>query len=180
MTKKKTIDLRSVDPTPVPAGDVNIIYNGTRIGGFSEDTEAVLKTGGCRVEHDINVNYVKPSGLKYVAVSITGRFEASTGDGTFFKIANDEAISVFAGSWVDVNSECNGAAPVYNGVEETYALGLFIDGNLADPDHGDIYNITLNGSPVPYLADSNGYSAYLPNSATYPTEYTLVVTEKQH
>ena len=57
MAKKKTIDLRSVDPTPVPAGDVNIVYNGTRIGGFSEDTEATLKTGGCRVEQDINVKH---------------------------------------------------------------------------------------------------------------------------
>ena len=61
MAKKKTIDLRSVDPTPVPAGDGNIIYNGTRIGGFSEDTEATLKTGGTRVLHDINVNYNVPA-----------------------------------------------------------------------------------------------------------------------
>ena len=73
MAKKKTIDLRNVDPTPVPEGDVNIIYNGTRIGGFSEDTEATLKTGGTRVLHDIDVNYTKPAapaGDNYVHLTI--------------------------------------------------------------------------------------------------------------
>lgn len=59
MAKKKEIVLRS-GAEEVPAGDVNITYEGTRIAGFSEETEATLKTGGTRVLSDIDVSYTGP------------------------------------------------------------------------------------------------------------------------
>lgn len=64
MVKKKVIDLRAAGD--VPAGDVNITYNGVRIAGFSEDTDATLKTGMKRVEHDIGIEYTKPQSAPIV------------------------------------------------------------------------------------------------------------------
>lgn len=73
MAKKKTIELRSAG-ADVPSGDVNISYNGVRIAGFSEDTDATLKTGMKRVEHDIDIEYTKPSGgtpIDHVQINVT-------------------------------------------------------------------------------------------------------------
>ncbi len=77
MAKKKTIELRS-SGADVPSGDVNITYNGVRIAGFSEDTDATLKTGMKRVEHDIGIEYMKPAGgANYIPFTLTDTAETS-------------------------------------------------------------------------------------------------------
>ncbi|MBQ2468248.1 MAG: hypothetical protein II503_01065, partial [Clostridia bacterium] len=142
MAKKKTIDLRSVDPTPVPAGDVNIIYNGVRIGGFSEDTEATLKTAGCRVEQDINVNYTKPSGS-----AIGNTVNLSTD-------IVDERI-IIKGAFIDTTG-------VYSFTLQAEAdnpgstLALCEEGRdgysviLTFESEEDFYSMTVNGTPVTF------------------------------
>ena len=170
MAKKKTIDLRSVDPTPVPEGDVNIIYNGTRIGGFSEDTEATLKTAGCRVEHDINVNYSKPeNNLAGVHVTYNNNTEADVipnpAYGYAYSIINGQAVSTVE------NSEY--VLPDYTLDEETgkYVYGIGFD----IPADNDIYDVSYTGGTAVY---DNGYSI-IALFEEYPTQFTITITEKQ-
>ena len=171
MTKKKTIDLRSVDPTPVTAGDVNIIYNGTRIGGFSEDTEAVLKTGGCRVEQDIHVNYTKPSGAKYVPATFINETQdlnlwKCISWGTFLQIENGQ---IFVPN--DLN-DCNAIIPGDD--SGIYYFSMIIESDT------DVYDVTLNGVTIPYDENDMCYNVSI-RSETYPTgPFNLSVRDKQH
>lgn len=159
MAKKKTIDLRSVEPTPVPAGDVNIIYNGTRIAGFSEDTEATLKTGGTRVEHDIFVNYTKPEtgpqmgNITIVNNSADGvRFNPT---GSFVYESNNTYYS--GDSWVDANSTFTGYYIPRNASIDPSVVnqttGIFISAD------SDIYTVAINDIPVNFISRDHGYSA---------------------
>ena len=176
MAKKKTIDLRSVDPTPVPAGDVNIIYQGTRIGGFSEDTDATLKTGGTRVEHDIAVNYTKPSGASGIPFSFTNNAVTTIVDtidisaGSIYVLNNNKLINVTAVDLVDQTySNDMYIAPVYT-PEEYYEARILITTD------SDTLEVTLNGSPVSY--GLGGYTCRI-CSETYPTEFNITIADKQ-
>ena len=57
---KKKINIKSVT-ADVPSGDVNITYNNVRIAGLSESVEATLETEDTICEHDIVVDYTKPT-----------------------------------------------------------------------------------------------------------------------
>lgn len=173
MAKKKTIDLRSVDPTPVPAGDVNIIYNGTRIGGFSEDTEATLKTGGTRVLHDINVNYTKPSGESdfpsFNMVNTTGDTFSEEQIRNFTTLKREGLLEP---KWV-AEGPFNGATnyvPYYNPRSNIYTIQGVI---LSDTDK---YNVKINDIPIPYTL--GGYNLY-GKVEGYNTNVNIVISNKE-
>lgn len=179
MAKKKTIDLRSIEPTPVPAGDVNIIYNGNRIAGFSEDTDATLKTGGTRVEHDIAVNYTKPAapaGVSYVPFTLstpdsdTWGLELEAEVWPVHKDENDSLISVSA----ITAANCNGVIPIYDSNTNRYKIWM----GVSTYPVADILNVTLNGVPVAYDDRENLYIIDI-NSETYPSGITLTIEDKQ-
>lgn len=171
MAKKKTIDLRSVDPTPVPAGDVNVIYNGVRIGGFSEDTEATLKTGGCRVEYDININYTKPSGTNVgntVNLSTDIVDEQIIINGAFFEPTGAYFSSL--GATVDTPGS---ALALCEEVRDGYAVVLLLE------SEDDLYSMAVNGTPVAF--DSGAYR-FVSSPAPDPTNgqtYNVVIAYKQ-
>lgn len=161
MAKKKTIDLRSVDPTPVPAGDVNIIYNGVRIGGFSEDTEGTLKTAGCRVEQDIHVNYTKPDDMiKTGNLSLTVPDEFITLQGSAFLGA---ALYNTGSGYVDVDIASNNLKnaskyiPAYDGLEQSLIAGMRIK------TESDAYDVTVNGTPISYERGMYPAIVHVPN-----------------
>lgn len=162
MAKKKTIDLRSVDPTPVPAGDVNIIYNGVRIGGFSEDTEGTLKTAGCRVEQDIHVNYTKPDDMiKTGNISLTvpnEGFIAQQGSGFACAALYNTGsgyidVSFGENNWQNVSKYI----PGYDVIEQSLIAGMFIKAE------SDAYDVTVNGTPISYERGAYLAIAHVPN-----------------
>lgn len=168
MAKKKTIDLR--EPTPVPAGDVNIIYNGTRIGGFSEDTEAVLKTAGCRVEHDISVNYTKPSGgLALNTVNVT------------YNVTTPAIITVSDGSIVGENTLIDSINITGTGTTSfKVACKAMIDGRYfltaEIPADSDIYIVTCNNQPISYSGLVYHYTVISENQDSVITGQTYNIT----
>lgn len=173
MAKKKTIDLRSVEPTPVPAGDVNIVYNGTRIAGFSEDTDATLKTGGTRVEHDIYVNYTKPAGgisLPEVIFTKPSGSDLMPESGEFgFLLYTTTAGIIATVSYATDESKIYGV-PTYDG--NLYKLDIILE------SREDSYNVTVNGNTIAFDGDSDAY-VYSYSSATYPGDFTIVATNKE-
>ena len=180
MAKKKTIDLRSVDPTPVPAGDVNIIYNGVRIGGFSEDTEAVLKTGGCRVEHDINVNYNKPGNSIGAAITCLDTSNKTWMCGAFstpeiahstpcYPGTNNEFIC-YTAALPDNTAPIAIIPAIDNG---NYVYGLFI----APDDADDILTISVNNTTLAWDNDNRDYR-YVYTSSEYPSDITITISNK--
>lgn len=169
MAKKKTIDLR--EPTPVPAGDVNIIYNGTRIGGFSEDTDATLKTGGTRVLSDINVNYTKPSGSAIgntvnLSTDIVG--EQVSIQGPFF-----DATGVDYPNLTAENDNPGTSLVLCSGVGGGYAVAFYFE------SEDDLYSMTVNGTPVTF--ERGAYSFFSSTSANpiNGQTYNVVITNKQ-
>lgn len=178
MAKKKTIDLRSVEPTPVPTGDVNIVYNGTRIAGFSEDTDATLKTGGTRVLHDIEMNYTKPSGgLHYVPLTLT----ITATEGSYFLPSQHEMSQKFcvadsAGNLISCEylNDANAIIPDYDSERHNYLAGFAITPNPA----ADSLTVTANGEPVAYSSDTEAYWAII-TSETYPENLTITIADKQ-
>ena len=176
MAKKKTIDLRSVEPTPVPAGDVNIVYNGTRIGGFSEDTEATLKTGGCRVEQDINVNYTKPAGTVLPTISITLNtinpdipFDCNPGVKT---LANGDI--VYADGDDVLLADMDHYIPKENTVGDDPYKFVF-----SKIEETDIYTVTINDEPVPFTSNFTSGYHYTKRFTEYNTPITIVISDKQ-
>lgn len=172
MAKKKTIDLRSVDPTPVPAGDVNIIYNGTRIGGFSEDTEAVLKTAGCRVEQDINVNYTKPTGRP--AGNVVNITNNSSGTPSIVGSGLMTAEGVIKGP-IPIPSG-NSTLFLYNDFDENAYITYFDIFSETDA-----YSVTVNNTPISYQAGNDGYSfeRYSETGPITGQTYNVVITDKE-
>ena len=177
MAKKKTIDLRSLEPTPVPAGDVNIIYNGTRIAGFSEDTESTLKTGGTRVEHDIAVNYTKPRGTVLPSISITLNtanpdiiFETNPVVKT---LANGNMVYVNADSGVLTDADHYIPAENSTGDDPPYQYRFIL------VEETDIFTITINGEPVPFSSDFPVGYTYTKRFTEYNTPITIVISDKQ-
>lgn len=174
MAKKKTIDLRSLEPTPVPAGDVNIIYNGVRIGGFSEDTDATLKTGGTRVEHDINVNYTKPSGQTIGNTLTITNNSSSQQEISRILIIENACYEIYG---VSPNTTISGyifCFPDENG----YKL------SISFPVSGDNYNVSVNGEAVSYSLSpfgSGGSYAYsiTSESPIAGQTYNLVISDKE-
>ena len=59
---KKSVKLGLRSGSAVESGDVNVTYNGVRIAGLSESTTATLETENTIVEHDIEIEYMKPAG----------------------------------------------------------------------------------------------------------------------
>lgn len=175
MAKKKTIDLRSVEPTPVPAGDVNIIYNGTRIGGFSEDTDATLKTGGTRVEHDIYIRYTKPAGQTIGNVlnvqnnaSNTKGVDSSNEYGQFIIVNNELAP-------LSIGAHASGSAILLsykNQTDDKYYVTLTV------PSKTDVLNVTVNDSPVTH---DGGYTftSEASDSPIAGQTYNVVITDKE-
>lgn len=171
MAKKKTIDLRSVDPTPVPAGDVNIIYNGVRIGGFSEDTEATLKTGGCRAEYDIKVDYTKPSGTTVgntvnLSTDIVG--EEINISGAFFEPSG----AYFSRLAATVDTPGSALALCEEG-RDGYVVILSLE------SEDDLYSMTVNGTPVAF---DRGAYIFISSAAADPINaqtYNVVIGLKQ-
>lgn len=168
MAKKKTIDLRSVDPTPVPAGDVNIIYNGTRIGGFSEDTEATLKTGGTHVLHDIYVNYEKNAPLGNI-VNITNN---SSGNPSLDAglITSD---GIYAENPYNIPSG-NSKLFVYNAI-----IGTEYRVRIAIFSESDNYTITVNGETVAFSREVYFFSDVSTDSPITGQTYNVVITDKE-
>lgn len=176
MAKKKTIDLRSVEPTPVPAGDVDIFYNGTRIAGFSEDTDATLKTGGTRVEHDIAVSYTKPeNNLPGLEVNVNDQTA-----GQNVEIVEDN--SVCAGYQIDnerliilPNHNVEYIIPYFNNDNSHYEYAI----RIIPPTNQDVYNVTVNNTAVPYSNDDEFYN-YNYSEAVYPTgPIAITISDKQ-
>lgn len=176
MAKKKTIDLRSVEPTPVPAGDVNIIYNGTRIAGFSEDTEAVLKTAGCRVEQDINVNYTKPAGAALCEMTILNQ----TGGSVPYVVINSnisygtETIALLVSPDLEFDQAETHIQiiPSYDVQDQEYSYSLTI------PSETDQYTITATIGGAEYSLSEKVYHIGYAGAA-YPESVTITITAKQ-
>lgn len=162
---KKKINIKSVT-ADVPSGDVNITYKNVRIAGLSESTTAVLETEDTICEDDIEVEYTKPAGgVKYIAVTVDSSESIKTNNvyGGFFEIDNNAIIKS------GINAAKAGY-PEYAPRTETYAFGVVINAE------SDNLNVSVNGSSIPY--NLGGYTAVI-NSETYPTEYNLVVTNKE-
>lgn len=161
MAKKKTIDLRSVEPTPVPEGNVNIVYNGTRIAGFTEETEATLKTGGTRVEHDIAVNY-KPVEMSKLTVNNPDRARYTIGYASGVSIINNKAVTPY--------EQADFLVLTFDG--ENY----FFDVSIPDVNT-DKYNFTVNNTTVPYDSEDHSYY-YEYNSPIFPETISIDITLK--
>lgn len=171
MAKKKTIDLRSVDPTPVPVGDVNIIYNGTRIGGFSEDTEATLKTGGTRVEHDIDVNYTKPSGSAIgntVNLSTDIVDEAVIINGAFI-----DTTGVYSSTLQAEADNPGSTLALCKKNRDGYSVFLTFE------NEEDFYSMTVNGTPVTFDSGAYRFSSSPSADPVNGQTYNVVITNKQ-
>lgn len=186
MAKKKVIDLRSA--ADVPSGDVNITYNGVRIAGFSEDTDATLKTGMKRVEHDIDIEYTKPAGGPvFVPFSFSDTAEQMHDIDTD-PLSDDRygfaAIMIYQNVdgqlYTQILTSAGtdhlvGILPRYNelSVPEKYFCKIYIS------SRGDILNVMLNDTPVAYDSETGEYIVSI-DTAIYPVSgYTLTITDKQ-
>ncbi len=138
---KKSIKVNPKSVADVPSGDVNITYNGTRIAGLSESTSATLETEETLVMHDIEVEYTKPAGGtvgNVLAISNNTDDEISVTEGTTAVNENYAVIrSIPAG---------NSNATIFSKDDERgdyfVTLTLSVD--------SDIYDITVNDTPVSY------------------------------
>lgn len=173
MAKKKVIDLRAAED--VPAGDVNITYNGVRIAGFSEDTDATLKTGMKRVEHDIEVEYTKNAPAGNI-VNITNNSSGNpvvTGTGL---ITADGIIG---------NQECPTYIPsgnskmylfnnyvMFDPEETSYIVGIDI------PAESDVYSVIINGTTINYRRGYYAFSVASNNGPITGQTYNIVITDK--
>lgn len=161
MAKKKEIVLRS-GAEEVPAGDVNITYEGTRIAGFSEETDATLKTGGTRVLSDIDVSYTGPlpastaaDAGKVLTVGETGAAEwAAAGGGD-----NNDFIINFS---YDRDQGVTSCDKTYSEVKTAYEAGKRLIVFCAMQYIMDNVTITLSAELRPrivYIADIFTFSA---------------------
>lgn len=174
MAKKKTIDLRSVDPTPVPAGDVNIFYNGNRIAGFSEDTDAELKTGGTRVEHDIAVSYTKPTS-NIEGVPIIFNNESSSQSLLYYTYGiGCVGYKKENGNYIGDPDNPEWEIPIQEG-ENLISWGISVE---VSAESGDDYTVTVNGETATYNSNIPSYD-YIYQGAVYPESITITVTDKE-
>lgn len=173
MAKKKVnIEIpRSGAAAEVPSGDVNIVYNNVRIAGLSETVDATLKTGGTVVQHDIEVEYVKPAaGISLPEISGSYPDQLGISGGT-------SSVMLFETNNKIVRS-LRGIAtkqyliPSYISSDDLYVADLIIYRNIDD------LNVIINNTPVLYDTDKKGYY-YKYSSSTYPEGFTVMVTNKE-
>lgn len=183
MAKKKTIDLRS--NAEVPAGDVNITYNNVRIAGFSEDTDATLKTGGTRVEHDIELTYTKPESLTYIPLTVTDTAEAIHGviqipiSGAYtcseFIYQNIDG-QIYAQNYSEAGTDhIVGILPVYYSLStpEKYKVAISI------ASREDNLTVVFNGTPITYDDREEAYLCQAETTVYPETGYTLSISDKE-
>lgn len=175
MAKKKTIELRSAG-ADVPSGDVNITYNGVRIAGFSEDTDATLKTGMKRVEHDINIEYTKPEeNVSYIPFNISDTAETVHD----FNDGSDRPSHVLLASadgnpivYTDTSIAPIGVIPGYDSRTQHYTFNLGIHCNT------DSLNVVINNQTLTWDSEAWDY-VYTYDSATYEP-VTISITDKEN
>lgn len=147
MAKKKTIELRSAG-ADVPSGDVNITYNGVRIAGFSEDTDATLKTGMTRVEHDIDIEYTKPTAdtPKRISLNITNIDNVNNAIGTVTYNVRNGNVSVI--NPYDVITDYGDYIFPYDAEVDDYIL--YVIPCVWIQADSDLYSVTVNGTEISY------------------------------
>ena len=184
--KAKTIEIKNVPAEPQRgAGQdaslddpVGIYYPfggiarliGSLAGG--EEDEAVIKTGGCIVEHDINIRYSAPPAETLKMTAINGSGDADdfifSSVNAIFTVSNDEIISVGDGG--EIEGYPDYIAPVFN--SETYVIGIAI------PRDEDNLIVTINNQTVTY---DNRVSAYISEVTfdRYPETLNIEINVKR-
>jgi hypothetical protein len=172
MSKKKEINLKST-PAAVESGDVNITYNNVLVGSLSESGSAVLKTEKTICEHDIELVYTKPAAgvslpkLTTIKPSGSDLLPEYFDNGNILYATNDGLIANKAG--LTDESKIYGVPFYRNGLYK-------LDFQITTVE--DSYNVSVNGNTISFDADMGGY-IYSYSSATYPEEFTIVITNKE-
>lgn len=155
-----------------PDDPVVIIYNDELIGSLAggDDDEAVIKTGGTIVEHDINVRYAAPT-PNMVAVNGSGDaddFLIATFSSAFLKAINGKIVSV--GSEIGYEGFPDYIAPAIS--EDSFYINILI------PRLEDNLNVTINNQAVAFNVSAAGYEAELTFN-DYPESISIEINDKQ-
>lgn len=196
--KTKTIEIKSVPTEPQRGAGQDASYDDPvgiyyPIGGISrligslaggDEDEAVIKTGGCIVEHDINVRYRAPaSGITLIPFNLTFDTGVSLGDIVASIISDSSSVT---GIFIKTDTENNIVYCKLSTIDSCYIVpsseglgGYFITVAIYDEDHS--YNVLVNQETAEYDTTDTTHYIRFSNAfgGTIPTEINVFVSERQ-
>ena len=165
---KKSVKLGLRSGSAVESGDVNVTYNGVRIAGLSESTTATLETENTIVEHDIEIEYMKPeapAGLTFPALSITNNSAVPIKQIDLTAIIiNDSGCHYTA----DIETATNYIPGFFEGA---YSFALIIESD------NDSYDVVVNDTVIPFEFGAYQIDISNANYSDMP-DITISITDK--